>query len=165
MPREANWTPKYSFGIPHGWEIPDISPHSPAETVAKKRQTRYGGQRVNYVYRNVGERTGYSEQREGTGWIYAPVTSHISRFLFTDARLNPEMAEYGPQGGASQLQVIFKGANYEGEDDEYIYYFHDPYAGLEIANAMATAAHPYADVLLPQVIRAGVPYFRLASTR
>lgn len=75
------------------------------------------------------------------------------------------MAEYNEVKGASQLQVIFKGANYEGEDDEYIYYFYDRYEGLEIANALAVSPHPYSEVLLPRVINAGIPYFRLATGR
>lgn len=158
-PQEANWIPKYTFGTPHGWELPELSPHP--EIVRRQRQLKRPDQRAGYVYRNVGDRTGYAAQREGSGWVYTPVTSHISRFLWTDARLNPELNQYGFLG-ASQLQVIFKGDNYEGEADEYIYYFTNHEHGLEIASELSRARHPYADVLLPKVIQAGVPYFRLA---
>ena len=160
IPRDSNWIPKYPFGVAHGWELPEISPHP--ETVRRRRQLKHPGQTAGYVYRNVGDRTGYTASGEGGGWLYVPVTSHISRFLWTDARLNPAMAEYGAMGGASHLQVIFKGENYEGESDEYVYYFNDHDRGLQIASELSRASHPYADVLLPMVIQAGIPYFRLA---
>lgn len=159
MPREAYWSPKYAHGVAHGWELPDVSP-TPQE-VGKKRQAE-PGQKSGYVYRNVGERTGYSGQLKGSGWVYAPATSHISRFLFTDARQNADMAEYGLMGGASQLQVVFKGANYSGEVDEYVYYFSDHDTGIETFKELSRSAHPYAEVLLPDVINGGIPYFRLA---
>lgn len=161
-PREADWIPKYPFGVAHGWELPEISPHSSPEKTKRRRQLKHPDQTAGYVYRNVGERTGVASLLLGSGWIYAPVTSHISRFLWTDALLNPTLAEYNVMKGASQLQVIFKGENYEGEADEYIYYFYDREEGLRIGSELSRASHPYSDVLLPQVIQAGIPYFRLA---
>ena len=161
MPREAYWVPKFSHGIPQGWELSGLSP-SPQETT--KRRQGEPGQKKGYVYRTVGERTGYAAERAGSGWVYAPVTSHISRFLWTDARSNPEMAEYGFYGGASQLEVIFKGPNYQGEEDEYVYYFNDHAHGLEVFNSLSRSPHPFVWVLIPDVIESGVPYFRLAHT-
>lgn len=93
----------------------------------------------------LGRRKGTIRQESG-GWIYAPVSSHLSRFMFED------------QGVKAQIHVVFKGPEGRGEVAEYSYSFDDADRANEIFMLMRSSPHPYGSVLRPMVILAGIPY-------
>jgi len=118
------------------------------------------------------------------GWVVAPITSHISRFKFEDARQNSLVRKFGRiigeaelfgatpstgtnpfARGASQLSVIFKGPEGQGEVAEYQYYFPNHEEGASVYDSMVAAIHPYGTVLYPRVIEGGIPYQRISSPR
>lgn len=111
----------------------------------------------------------------GTGeWVYAPSTSHISRFKFDDARTNRLLKNFGfgatssggvrRHEGASELRVVFRDADSGAESVEYVYWFHDHAAGAAVAEAMTGHPHPYGEVLYPEVIAPNrVPYQRASQ--
>lgn len=86
--------------------------------------------------------------REDSGWVFAPGPSHISRW----------MAVEDSQTGEFLLLVRFKTGKGAGEGRTYAYTF-ESFGSLDnIAELLQTSFHPYSKVLLPLVIRAGVPY-------
>ena len=92
-------------------------------------------------------------------WADAPPASHLYRFRYWDARDWPLIRKYGDFAGKSQLHVTFKEKD-GSEGPEYWYFFADPDAGRAVFDKLAASPHPYSEVLLPLVIRAGVPYRR-----
>lgn len=57
-----------------------------------------------------------------------------------------------------QLFVVFKGPDEKGEVAEYLYNFSTPAQGQAIFDRMRVNAHPYGNVLYPDVIQGGIPY-------
>jgi hypothetical protein len=106
-------------------------------------------------------------------WTHAPSSSHISRFLYRDARTNSLTRKFGrvletPAGGnpyargASELRVVFRNEKSGGESAEYAYFYEDAAAGASIFDLMRGSGHPYGEVLHPLVIKGGVPYQRIS---
>lgn len=86
-------------------------------------------------------------RQEGEGWVFAPSTSHISRFKFGG----------GPDGTA-QLTVVFKGPDNQGEVAQYSYFFDDHNEATQVYDEMRRSPHPYGNVLYPDVIQEGIPF-------
>lgn len=134
----TGWTPKYTFGIPSDRAF-NAAP----------------------------------DADDGT-WVHAPATSHISRFKYVDARENSLQRRFGRRtgmgtsddnphtSGASQLHVVFRGKDGQGETAEYGYFFDRHDWGADVFERMSSSGHPYGNVLYPDVIKGGVPYQRLS---
>lgn len=90
------------------------------------------------------------KQQRSSGWVSAPATSHISRFMLV----------HGEQ--ATHIQVVFKGPEGKGEVAEYMYTFPDDNSAVRIFNQLRSSAHPYGQVLYPKVIKGGIPYAPMA---
>lgn len=114
-----------------------------------------------------------SPQAMSEQWVMAPSTSHISRFMFTDARENSLLRKFGRRigeggssnpfsAGASELRVIFK-KNDGSEDSEYVYWYNDHARGKDIFDRLKASPHPYSEVLHPEVVlNRSVPYQRVS---
>lgn len=108
-------------------------------------------------------------------WVTAPPGSHISRFMYVDARDNSLQRKFGRRygeggssnpfsSGASELRVVFKGKEGRGEDSEYAYYFNRHDLGRDIFERMSTSPHPYGEILYPEVVKnKSIPYQRLSK--
>lgn len=146
--------------------VPPMPEHGPTPPLPSWVQSTWTGSRQG-ADRVSSENTELSPQktlRAGAQWRSAPSTSHISRFMLVDARLNGDVAAFGPHGGASQLQVVFKGPDGVGEVAEYVYYFTDHDEGSGVFSRMSSSPHPYSLVLVPDVIDKGIPYHPLARS-
>lgn len=92
-------------------------------------------------------------------WTMAPGESHIWGFRYFDIRKYPALGKFpGKLGPVSLLYVRFRGKKGVDIAAECQYGFANPDAGKAIFDAMAAAAHPYADVFLPRVRKAGIPF-------
>lgn len=107
-------------------------------------------------------------------WIQAPSTSHISRFMFVDARQNALQRRFGRRygeggsdnpfaSGASELHVVFRDEKRGSEGAEYAYYFNSHDLGKDIFDRLSASGHPYSEVLRPDVVlNKSIPYQRLS---
>lgn len=113
-------------------------------------------------------------QAADENWVSAPSTSHISRFMYVDARENALQRRFGRRygdggsdnpfaAGASQLHVVFRGKDGRGETAEYAYFFNNHAWGRDVFERMRTSGHPYSEILYPElVLNKAVPYQRLS---
>ena len=114
---------------------------------------------------NPGARRRGEEPAEQDGsnvpWERAPATSHIWGWKWMTLREFPFLRRFpGRLGAVNTLLVRFK--NKSGNvAAEYSYGFADETAGASIVAALRSSPHPYAEVLLPRVVTAGVPYTRM----
>ncbi len=89
-------------------------------------------------------------------WTTAPVTSHISRMAFRDARTDRLLKFGGPFGpGVSVILLRFKSKT--GESREYAYRYDSPQAGAAKFAELAASPHPYGEVFYPSMYHT-VPY-------
>lgn len=141
---QSSWTGSREGAIQTGSERDAIS--TPPQRTTGRRQgseDRPGDNRSGPI------------RQQGEGWVYAPSTSHISRFMLVLSELKTQN---------SVLQVVFKGPEGKGEVAEYAYHFSDPRQAQSVFDAMRRSGHPYGEVLTPKVIRAGIPYHPLARS-
>lgn len=111
-----------------------------------------------------------SKEDPNAPWTGAPLTSHIEKYRFVDARLNSLVRRFGRrvdggagdnpyEAGASILTVVFRGSKGQ-PPSQYSYFFNDHLQGFTIFDLLSQTNHPYAEVLRPMVILAGIPYER-----
>lgn len=126
------WDPSYPFGVP---KDPPLDP----------------------VSEDVGK------------WELAPATSHCWGFRYVDARGGGDESrlarrygslDKGYGKGDSVLYVRFKDEGSGGVAAEYKYFFSDHDAGAAVFEELKAAAHPYGAVVVPRLIKGGVPYQR-----
>ncbi len=95
----------------------------------------------------------------------APDSSHIYGWKLADVRfLSPEQQAQqatGLLGSGSILYVIFRDEKSKGPGASYAYRFGDPEQAASVVEALRASAHPYAEVFLPRVRRAGIPYTKI----
>lgn len=107
---------------------------------------------------NLGNTSNINEAAE-----LAPTTSHIYAWHWQDIR-DPKYAFLrkfpGILGPVSTLIVVFRDEKSKGAGAKYGYGFADPDQGAAIVAAMRSSPHPYAEVFLPRVRKAGIPYTR-----
>jgi hypothetical protein len=87
----------------------------------------------------------------------APASSHIHSWRFFDLRLYPDLPNV--LGAVVSLMFVrFRDKKSGGPSAEYVYGFVDPDVGQSVSDAMQASAHPYGTVLVPRVIKTGLPY-------
>lgn len=114
---------------------------------------------------NPGARRKGEEPAEQDGsnipWERAPATSHIWGWKWLPLRSSSFNRKFpGRLGRTNILYVRFKNKT-GGVAAEYSYGFADEATGLSIVEALRSSPHPYAEVLRPRVVTAGVPYTRM----
>lgn len=112
-----------------------ISP-APDETVGRRQ-----GEGKDFLGRRKGP-----IRQEGGGWVYAPASSHLSRFMLVE------------DDKEARLLVVFRGPGGQGEVSEYVYTFPSQEEGARVFALLRSSPHPYSEVLRPMVIAAGIPY-------
>jgi hypothetical protein len=138
-----------------------------------------GGKRYWEPAYDFGEKKDHPIDPAPTGddaerWVEAPASSHCWGFRFIDARgasgesrfqrkfgsLRESGRGYGK--GESLVFVRFRTKDGSGIEAEYQYRFADHEAGKTVFDNLCSSPHPYADVVLPKLIKAGVPYSRVS---
>jgi hypothetical protein len=85
--------------------------------------------------------------RESSEWVFAPDSSHMSRWL----------AVSDPDSGSYVLMARFK-ERHGVESRTYVYFFPSIDELESVNERLRRSLHPYSSVMYPQVIQAGVPY-------
>lgn len=143
IPTPSAWVGQRAGALPIEYENAELS-SSPQEM-----QGRRQGSEDDPNNRRRGP-TRQQGEANGITWVYAPSTSHISRFALVT------------ENDETRLQVVFKGPNGNGEVAEFAYY---PSAATARAlyDQMRRSQHPYGTVLYPQAIKTGIPYHRISG--
>ena len=111
---------------------------------------------------NPGADADPTADRGGVAWDAAPAGSHVWGWRYYGVDEFPFLRRF-PSAvgrGRSELHVAFKDGR-GGKTNTFVYFFRSPEAGRAVLEKLRGSPHPFADVVKPLLIDAGVPYTRL----